>query len=66
MTKHRRRKPRPEREFHAEVVLRPTPDLHRLAQVFLGMALAQAEADRPSATRPTDTASSTTEASPVD
>jgi hypothetical protein len=45
-----------ERQFRAEAVLRPTPDLHRLAQVFLGMALARAANDHKTAAH-TSTAS---------
>ena len=45
-----RRRTASERRFRAEAVPRQNPDLHKLAQVFLGMALARAEADR----RPTD------------
>ncbi|MFV0309210.1 MAG: hypothetical protein ACK5OX_15865 [Desertimonas sp.] len=45
MTAKRRVRPA-DREFRIDAVHRPTPDLHKLAQVFLGMALARAEADK--------------------
>lgn len=30
------------RDYHVEAELRPSPDLHKLAQVFIGMAQARA------------------------
>ena len=59
MNRQRRRKRARERRFRVEAVPRQSPDLHKLAQVFLGMALARAEehnaaadADAPDAPRP--------------
>lgn len=34
-----------ERDFRVEAVPRQSPDLHKLAQVFLGMAVARAETE---------------------
>ncbi len=34
-----------DRRFTVEVVPRNQPDLHKLAQVFLGMAISRAQAD---------------------
>ena len=38
------RRPR-ERDLRVETVPRQSPDLHKLAQVFLGMAVARAESE---------------------
>ncbi len=45
MSRQRQRKRARERRFRVEAVPRQSPDLHKLAQVFLGMALARAEND---------------------
>jgi hypothetical protein len=52
MNRQRRRKRARERRFRVEAVPRQSPDLHKLAQVFLGMALARAEEDRAPAEPP--------------
>lgn len=39
----RRKQGRKDRNFRVEAVPRQSPDLHKLAQVFLGMAVARAE-----------------------
>ncbi len=39
----RRKQGRKDRHFRVEAVPRQSPDLHKLAQVFLGMAVARAE-----------------------
>ena len=44
----------PNRALRIEPVLRDTPDLHKLAQVFLGMALARADADQQARRQPSD------------
>jgi hypothetical protein len=46
VTRRKQSKPTVERQFRAEAVMRPTPDLHRLAQVFLGMAIARAQDEK--------------------
>jgi len=44
MNRQQRRKlDRKQRHFRVEAVPRQSPDLHKLAQVFLGMAVARAE-----------------------
>ena len=35
------------RDYRIEAELRESPDLHKLAQLFIGMARARAEQDRP-------------------
>ncbi len=47
MSRPPRRKQSRERQYRVEGVPRQNPDLHKLAQVFLGMAVARADADRP-------------------
>lgn len=48
MNRAQRRKRGRDRQFRVDVVPRQTPDLHKLAQVFLGMAVARAGAAQPS------------------
>lgn len=51
MNRQQRRRRGRDRRFRVEAVPRQSPDLHKLAQVFLGMAVARAEEDRRVATR---------------
>lgn len=46
MNRAQRRKRSRERQYRVEAVPRQSPDLHKLAQVFLGMAVARTEGDR--------------------
>jgi hypothetical protein len=46
MSKTGKRRRGADRKFRVEVELRQTPDLHKLTQLFLGMAIARAEADK--------------------
>ena len=34
------------RDYRIEAQMRPTPDLHKLAQLFIGMAFSRADAER--------------------
>lgn len=43
MNRQERRSRRKDRHFRVETVPRSQPDLHKLAQVFLGMAIARAK-----------------------
>lgn len=43
MTRQRRSRRARERDYRVEAVPRQLPELHKLAQVFLGMAVARAE-----------------------
>ncbi len=52
MNREQRRKRGQDRRFRVEAVPRQSPDLHKLAQVFLGMAVARAEEDRRTTTPP--------------
>lgn len=45
-SKPRKSPPARIRNYRIEAELRDTPDLHKLAQVFIGMALARADAER--------------------
>lgn len=45
MTRQQRRRRARERDYRVEAVPRQSPELHKLAQVFLGMAVARAELD---------------------
>lgn len=44
MSRAQRRRRGQERRYRLEAVPRQSPDLHKLAQVFLGMAVARAQA----------------------
>ena len=48
MNRSQRRKRGQGRQFRVEAMPRQTPDLHKLAQVFLGMAVARAGTAQPS------------------
>lgn len=59
MNRQQRRKRGQERRFRVEAVARQSPDLHKLALVFLGMAVARAEEERrPAETPPTPSGAS--------
>lgn len=46
MNKQPKAPPARMRNYRVEAEMRPTPDLHRLAQVFVNLALARTEAER--------------------
>ena len=46
MSKPRKSPPARMRTYRVEAEPRATPDLHKLAQLFIGMAFARADADR--------------------
>lgn len=52
MNRQQRRKQGRDRHFRVQVVPRQNPDLHKLAQVFLGMAVARAEREKAERTMP--------------
>lgn len=52
MNRQQRRRRGRDRRFRVEAVPKQSPDLHKLAQVFLGMSVARAEEDRRTAATP--------------
>lgn len=52
MTKPRKSPPARMRTYRIEAEPRTTPDLHKLAQLFIGMAFARADAERANQQKP--------------